>query len=154
MESRIDELMEKYWAGTTSLQEEEEIKVYFKENPSLAPTGLYFRSLKKSAEVESKRRFVSPKKRFTKSRFSVAATIAVGIAVGAIALQESNKQNQFEITDPQEAYEITRKALMQMSSSLNEGQTYSGELKKLNKAEELLKKDSEDEKKTKETVVI
>ena len=153
MGSQIDKLMEKYWAGTTSLQEEEEIKGYFKENPSLAPTGLYFRSLKKSAEVESKKSFTTPKKHLMK-RFSVAATILIGIAVGAVALQDANKQNDFEIDDPQEAYEIVRTALMKMSSSLNEGGAYSGELKKLNKAEELLKKDSKEEKNSEEKTVI
>ena len=141
MESRIEELMAKYWEGSTTLQEEEEIRTYYRENPSLTPTGLFFRSLKKSAEVESKWKFLSPKKRFSKSSFSIAATIAIGIVVGAVALQDANKRNDFEITDPQEAYEITRRALMQMSSSLNEGQIYSGELKKLNKAEEIIKKD-------------
>ena len=153
MGSQIDKLMEKYWAGTTSLQEEEEIKVYFKENPSLAPTGLYFRSLKKSAEVESKKSFSTPKRHLMR-RFSVAATIIIGIAVGAVALQDANRQNDFEIDDPQEAYEIARTVLMKMSSSLNEGKAYSGELKKLYKAKELLKKDIEAEEKSEESTVI
>lgn len=140
MGSQIDQLMEKYWAGTTSLQEEEEIKDFYKNNPSLAPTGLYFRSLKKSAEVESKKSFSNPRKPLFK-RLSVAATIVIGIVVGAVVLQDASKRNDFEIDDPQEAYEIVRSALMKMSSSMNEGAAYSGELKKLNKAEELLKKD-------------
>ena len=153
MGSQIDKLMEKYWAGTTSLKEEEEIKDFYKKNPSLAPTGLYFRSLKKSGEVESKKPFSTPKRHLMK-RFSVAATIIIGIAVGAVALQDANKQNDFEIDDPQEAYEIARTALMKMSSSLNEGKAYSGELIKLNKAEELLKKDSEEKEKSEKTTVI
>ena len=32
MGSQIDKLMEKYWAGTTSLQEEEEIRDFYKKN--------------------------------------------------------------------------------------------------------------------------
>ncbi|MCP4459181.1 MAG: hypothetical protein GY816_14340 [Cytophagales bacterium] len=134
-------MLEKYWAGNTSLQEEEEIKLYFKENPSLTPTGLFFRSLKKSAELESKKPFAHPKKRLNRTRLSVAATIVIGIVVGGIALQDANRQNNFEIEDPQEAYEVARLALMKMSSSLNEGSAYSGELKKLNKAEQKLKKE-------------
>jgi len=152
MGSQIDKLMEKYWAGATSLQEEEEIKEFYKKNPSLAPTGLYFRSLKKSAEVESQKSFSNPRKPLFK-KLSMAATVVIGIAVGGVALQEANKNSDFEIDDPQEAYEIVRTALMKMSSSLNEGKAYSGELKKLNKAEELLKSDSKDEEKSEATTV-
>ncbi len=139
MGSQIDKLMDKYWSGTSTLQEEEELKVYFQQNPSLTPAGLYFRSLKKSAEVESSKPFAHPKRRLKRTWLSVAATILIGITVGAVVWQDASKKNDFEIDDPQEAYEITRKALMLMSSSLNEGQVYASELKKLNKAEQIIK---------------
>lgn len=144
MESPIDKLMEKYWTGTTSLQEEENIKGFYKKNASLDPMGMYFRSLKKSREVESEKPFSTPKN-YLMRKWAVAATILIGIAVGAVALQDANKQNDFEIDDPEEAYEIARTALMKMSFSLNEGSTYSGELKKINKVEELLKENLKEE---------
>lgn len=138
MESRISELLEKYWDGETSLAEEEELKAYFRENPSLTPTGLYFRGVNKTAEVKSSREFTKPGRSFWKSRFSIAATIAIGVTVGALILQDAGKRNDFEIEDPEEAYEIARTVLMKMSSNLNEGQQPATQLKKLNKAEELI----------------
>jgi hypothetical protein len=141
MGSQIDKLLEKYWNGTTTLKEEEELKAFYKKNPSLTPTGLFFRSLDKKSQVKSAKSFSRPKKHFLSGRISVAATILIGMMVGVFALKDANKQNDFEVTDPEEAYEITRTVLMKMSSSLNEGQTYSSELKKLNKAEEIIKKE-------------
>ena len=139
MESRIEELLARYWEGETTLKEEEELKMYFQGNPSLTPTGMYFRSVKKTAEVTSAQKFKKPGKRFSRTNLSIAATITVGILVGAFVFQDSNKKNDFEIEDPEEAYEIARTVLMKMSSNLNEAQTHTTQLKKINKAEELVK---------------
>lgn len=139
MESQIDELIEKYWEGNTSLEEEKQIKAYFKENPSLAPQGLYFRDLEQKSKIRSNQKFANPGKKTLKAWMSVAATISIGVFVGLMVLRDAGQRNDFEIEDPQEAYEITKKALMMMSTSLNEGQVYSTELQKLNKAEEILK---------------
>ncbi len=139
MESRIEELLEKYWNGESTLAEEEALREFYSKNPSLTPTGLFFRTLKKSTEVTSERPFNKPRKQWISTKYSVAATIILGVIVGGIALQDGGKQDEFEIEDPQEAYEIARQALLKMSSSLNQGQTYSVELKKINKAEEIIK---------------
>ena len=141
MESRIETLLEKYWAGETSLGEEEELKVYFKNNPSLAPTGLYFSALSKERKVESKRSFKRPERRFFRKSWSVAASLVVGVTIAALALQDVNSRNDFEVNDPEEAYEIARTVLMKMSTSLNEGKTHSTQLKKINKAEEIIKEE-------------
>lgn len=140
-QARIDELLAKYWNGETSLDEEEELKAHFSKNPSLAPTGLYFRSLNKRAEVKTVKNFQKPGRWFTKSRLSIAATIAIGVTVGAIILQDAGKRNEFEINDPEEAYRIAQTVLMKMSSNLNEAELHTGQLKKLNKAEELIKEE-------------
>ncbi len=141
MESRIEELLSKYWEGETSLTEEAELKEYFKENPSLAPIGLYFRSVQKTAEVTSEKKFKHPGRRFNRTNLSIAATITIGILVGAFVFQDSNKQNDFEIEDPEQAYEIARTVLMKMSSNINEAQIHTTQLKKINKAEELIKEE-------------
>lgn len=139
MESRIEQLLTKYWAGETSVQEEEELKAFYNENPSLTPTGMYFRGLKKEAEVVSPKAFKKSGNRFSRSRFAVAATIAIGIMVGTMILRDTGKKHDFEITDPQQAYEIAQTVLGKMSVSLNEAQTHSTQLKKLSKAEEIIK---------------
>ncbi|MEQ9307125.1 MAG: hypothetical protein RJQ14_24640 [Marinoscillum sp.] len=138
MESRIKELQEKYWAGETSIKEEQELKSYYKANPSLTSEGRYFHSLnimKQAPDVN----FRHPKISTWKSRWSVAAVITVGIIAAALVIQDARKQRDFVVEDPQEAYEITRKALLMVSSGLNEGKAYSQEIKNINKAEELIK---------------
>lgn len=139
MESRIEELLTKYWAGDTSLQEEEELKAYFKANPSLTPTGMYFRGLNKNAEIESPKVFKRPGGWFSGSKIAVAATITIGILVGSMILRDTGKKHDFEVTDPQQAYEIAQVVLGKMSASLNEAQAHSTQLKKLNRAEEIIK---------------
>ncbi|MEQ8470878.1 MAG: hypothetical protein RIC35_06810 [Marinoscillum sp.] len=138
MESRIKELQEKYWAGETSVKEEKELKAYFQSNPSLTPEGQYFQSLNKM-KSEPKVSFRHPKSTSWRSKWSVAAVITAGVIAAALVIQDARKQRDFVVEDPQEAYEITRKALLMVSSGLNEGKNYSQEIKNINKAEELIK---------------
>ena len=139
MESRIKQLLTKYWDGETSLQEEEELKAYFKTNPSLTPTGMYFRGINKSAEEVSPKRFGKPGDWFARSRWSVAVTIAIGILVGTMILRDTGKKKDFEINDPEQAYAIAQTVLAKMSTSLNKGQAPAAQLKKITQAEKLIK---------------
>ena len=138
MESRIKSLLEKYWEGETTLVEEKEIKSYFKENPSLTNDGQYFRSIDVAGQSTYKGSTPGKRKLPSIQWMSVAATITIGLMVAFIALNDSRKEDPFAVTDPKEAYEVTRNALMMISSNLNESNEYSKELKKINKAEELI----------------
>lgn len=139
MESQIEKLMEKYWAGETSVEEERLLKEHFRKNPSLTNEGTYFRALSKKQQLASGKRFAHPAKSRRKAQWSAAAVIVIGIMAALMVFQDAKtQQREFVVEDPQEAYEITRKALLMVSSGLNEGKTYSGELKKINKAEELI----------------
>ena len=141
MESRIEDLITKYWEGESSLQEEAEIKAFFQENPSLTPEGRYFVSLTQKEDQNSGapgRQFVHPGKSKQRTWLSIAASIVLGITVAFFVIQDARRTQQFVIEDPQEAYEITRKALLMVSSGLNEGSTYSRELKKINDAEKIV----------------
>ncbi len=137
MESRIKELLEKYWAGTSNLEEEAEIKRYFKENPSLTSEGKYFRKVGELKDVP-KAKFSHPGKKEQKSRWSVAAAVIAGLIAAALVFQDAKNQREFAVEDPQEAYEITRQALLMVSSGLNEGKSYSKEITKINKAQEIV----------------
>ena len=139
MESRIKELLEKYWAGETSLEEEKIIQEYFKENPSLTEEGQYFRAIAANQKLTYKGEVPGKPKIFRKQWLSVAATVAVGVITAIIALDNSRKDDPFAVTDPQEAYEVTRQALMMISSNLNETRQYPAELSKINKAETIIK---------------
>ncbi|MEP4532307.1 MAG: hypothetical protein ABJ004_04425 [Cyclobacteriaceae bacterium] len=137
MESRIKELQEKYWAGETTLAEEAELKAYFKSNPSLTAQGRYFQAVNTKAKKPGVT-FKHPRRAGWKSRWSVAAAVLVGIMTAAIVIQDSRSGDNFLVEDPKEAYEITRKALMMVSSGLNEGKTYSKEIGHINKAEQII----------------
>lgn len=140
MESPIDELLEKYWAGKTSLLEEQQIRKHFKENPSLTSQGLYFRALE-AARQQPMVKFTHPARKSRQARWSVAATIIIGVLAAVLILEDAKKQREFTVEDPQEAYEITRKALLMVSSGLNQGKVYSQEINHINKAEEMVRTD-------------
>ncbi|MEM8895116.1 MAG: hypothetical protein AAGC88_11100, partial [Bacteroidota bacterium] len=59
--------------------------------------------------------------------------------VGTMILRDTGKKNDFEITDPEQAYAIAQTVLGKMSTSLNKGQAPTTQLKKMSQAEELIK---------------
>lgn len=137
MESRIKDLLEKYWAGESTLQEEAELKAYYREHPSLTSEGKYFRELR-HMQSPAQVKFSHPAKAGRKARWSVAAAVTVGVLAAMLIIEDARQQRQFVVEDPQEAYEITRKALLMVSSGLNEGKSYSKELVNINKAQVLI----------------
>ena len=142
MELPIKKLLEKYWNGETSVLEEQEIKDFFKKNPSLADEGLYFRGLSKQKEVHTGSSFQHPGKSVGKSNWysATAAAVMLGIVVSSFFITQQQKPKQFVIDDPKEAYEITKKALSMVSEGLNQGKTYTSEIEKFNKTQQILNK--------------
>jgi hypothetical protein len=140
MDLRIEKLNEKYWAGETSLAEEKELKAYFKENPSLSKNGQYFAEVKKQQQVKPVHSFSHPGRRKIQTWMSMAAAILILITIGFFVFQNENKQDQFAVQDPQEAFEITKASLMKISEGLNKGKIYSQELNKINEAKEIINK--------------
>ena len=136
MESRIEELRQKYWEGNTSLEEEAELKAYFTQNKTVGVEARYFDSLAKSRNPSQQ--FAHPGKNSRRRWMAVAASITIGVIAVAVFMQPTEPKDPFLVEDPQEAYEITRSAMMMMSTGLNQGAVVTTELKKINKAEEIL----------------
>lgn len=141
MGSQIDNLLERYWNGETTLEEEAMIKSHFRSNPSLSNEGNYFRYLNKKGELKMEEAKTGTKK---KTWISAAATITVGLMTAFLIINSANK-DPFAVEDPEEAYEATRSALMMIGAGLNEGQTHALELTKFNKAKEELQKEAQSE---------
>lgn len=139
MESPIEKLIEKYWSGETTLDEEQQVKQHFKTSPALSKESDFFRFLKKEREVKFDQKIKTPSRR---RWVPAAATVAIGLITALLVIQESSK-DPFAINDPEKALEETRKALMMIGSGLNEGQSYAMELTKINKAKEELEEQSE-----------
>ena len=142
MESQIKKLLEKYWAGKTSVSEEREIKEYFKNNPSLANEGPYFAGLGKQKETKAANSFQHPGRKLDRSNWysAIAAAVMLGIVVSSFFITQNQQPKQFVIDDPKEAYEVTRQALMMVSAGLNEGKTYTLTIEKFNKTQQIIKK--------------
>lgn len=142
MESQIKKLLEKYWAGGTSVSEEREIKDFFRKNPPVVDEGLYFKGLGKQKEVLAAKAFQHPGKRVGTNNWysAVAAAVMLGIVVSSFFITQKQTQNQFVVTDPKEAYEITKKALSMVSEGINQGKTYTSEIEKFNKTQQILNK--------------
>lgn len=142
MGSRIEPLMEKYWNGETSSEEEQMIKDHFKNHPGLSMEARYFRHL--SSRKQETFKGTQKKKNPRLAWFSAAATITVGIITAALVINDI-KKDPFAIEDPVKALEATRKALLFIGSEINEGQSHTMELTKFNKAKEELENPEEKE---------
>lgn len=138
MGSQIDKLLEKYWNGETSLEEEKVIKSHFKSNPALNNEGHYFRYLaKQQAQKYEGSKAMSTRKAW----LSAAATITIGVITAALVFNDA-KKDPFAIDDPEKAFQATKEALMMIGAELNQGQSHTLELTKINKAKEELQEES------------
>jgi hypothetical protein len=138
MDLRIEKLREKYWAGETTQEEEQELKAYFQQYPYLQPDDTYFRFLRRKQNQEPVYPFSHPGRKVKPYWWSVAAAVLVLFLVGLFSLQNDGKPD-YAVQDPDEAFEITKASLMMISEGLNKGKTYSSELNKINKAKTIVK---------------
>lgn len=141
MESRIEELKQKYWDGNTTLQEEAELKAYFAQNKTLGTESRYFDALSKAGRMEAPVAFKHPGRKPKRVWMAVAASVMIASATVALLVKQPKQEDPFLVEDPEEAFEITRNAMMMMSVGLNQGSVATEELNKINKAEEILTTD-------------
>lgn len=142
----INHLLEKYWEGETSLQEEETIKQYF-NNGNVAPELEQFQSLfqyfkeeqdvmisddfekRLLNQIENETKVVPAKVRKLSWMTSIRTIAAVGIILmGAVfVFQNINKPverdvwAQYEVEDEQAAIEATKAALALLSGKMKKG---------------------------------
>ncbi len=142
MGSRINEFLEKYWNGETSLEEEKLIKAHFSANPALTNEGHYFRYLSKQNQVKMEEPKSSAKAKRT--WLSAAATITIGLITAVLVFNDARK-DPFAEEDPEKALQATREALLMIGAGLNEGQVHAMKLTKFNKAKEELQSEAEEQ---------
>ncbi len=162
MENSINKLIEKYFEGESSLQEEAQIRTYFQEEEvsddlkAYAPLFEYFEEEKQSflsdnfeeklfQKIENQGKVVQM--RSTRMIFLRVAA-AVMILIGAFfTLQNLNDTTtstvseidweKYEPETSEEAYEVTREALQLLASKLSKGSkkasTQVSKVKKTNK---------------------
>lgn len=132
----VNQILEKYWEGETSLEEERLLKEYFLSN-EVAEEHKEFRDLFVFFDQESSVKFpVSGRKEKTVVRplrlrvMGAAAAILIFIMAGFLVYDQYGndfrssevKWSNYEVENPEEAREIAIEALAFLSSKLNKGE--------------------------------
>ncbi|CDF78809.1 conserved hypothetical protein [Formosa agariphila KMM 3901] len=137
--NNIEELLEKYENGETTLQEEAQLKAYFSQEhiaPHLElyrPLFAYFKANK--TETYTKEIPLKSKKTPIYSWLSVAAIaiLMLGFYFNSTQIITSNEDDLGTIQDPELAYNEVVKSLELISKSLNKGASTVSYLKSYNK---------------------
>ncbi|WP_395066331.1 hypothetical protein [Flavobacterium sp.] len=127
---RVEELLEKYFEGETSIAEENELKVYFSSLDVAQHLKQYqtiFGYFSQAKEQQFTQEIpVQTKKRNIVMWISIAASVVVMLGVGTFMFTKYNEQttNLSEYgtyEDPEKALEETQRALALVSKHLNTG---------------------------------
>jgi hypothetical protein len=162
----MDELIRKYWKGTSEAEEEQILKKHFCETDNGQIDDAFFSYLNDKRkdkltdpdfdkEILQLIKGKNDVKRswFQKINWKIAAAIILLLSLAAIYFNRQWKikgsvvsSDQIVIIDtyedPQIAYEETKKALLLISSNLNKGKAYTTEFAKFNQSQENLKKNN------------
>ncbi len=154
--SKAEQLLEKYWMCETSLEEEQQLREFFlsKDAPeSLKATAAMFRFFDAEKNKSVNENFEPTVTKQLRRRqggkivsmvsFANIARIAAGIMVVVAAAyfikQEIRKSYPQELqdtyTDPEMAFEETKKALMMISNSFGKAKHEAEKMKVFNEAE-------------------
>jgi hypothetical protein len=160
--NRIEELLSKYWNCETSLEEEQQLREYFKGGDipeqwkETAALFRYFEENKKKTlndvtfDVAVMQNVEPQKKGKLVKLFYNSMRIAAGLAVLVMAVwfvrKEVRETTPQEVVDtyddPQLAFEETKKALLMISKSFGTAESQAKKLNMFNEAqEEIQKKD-------------
>jgi len=163
---KLDELLNKYWNCETSLEEEQQLREYFKGSqvPSqlneTAAVFRYFEEVKKKslddqAFEEAVLKKVSPQKngkvvRLVYNSMRIAAGIAVLLVAIFFVRKELKPDQPQAVVDtydnPKLAFEETKKALMMISKSFGQAEQQAKKINMFNEAQEEIQKNKEPKK--------
>lgn len=139
MDSRIKTLQEKYWRAETTPKEEKLLKELVSADHDQSAEINYFKSLTDQKQLVSEYAFQHPKRRIRGLWYTIAASFLIGLMVVGGLMQRQPSQSNYNMNDPETALEITRQALMMVSTGLNEGKNYSAtQLQQINKPKNIL----------------
>ncbi len=122
---KANELLEKYWAAETSIEEENELKKYHQEGLLQGlPEGDLFdyfqveRSIKSTREIGPIQK--TPKMFGWRSIMSIAASVLI---VASLFINNMNNSPSHKvIDDPEKALEVTMTALSFLNGSIDRGE--------------------------------
>jgi hypothetical protein len=164
---KIEELLNKYWNCETSLEEEQQLRTYFRENEipaqfhEAASLFRYFEASKKKSiddggfDTTVISRVNKPAKGKVMKLVYNTMRIAAGIGVLALAIWFVHKEvstptdNHAVVDtydDPKMAFEETKKALMMISKSFGQAEQQAQKIKIFNDAQEEIQRDQKKKK--------
>jgi len=133
--ARIEQLLETYFEGDTTLQEEATLRAYF-SSAEVAPHLQQYQSLFASfakAQAESfTREIVLPKENKIASRWWVGVAASLLVAVGVFGFFNQEPSLTTEEKEALAAFEQTREAFKMISQNFNEGAEELAYLQKFN----------------------
>ena len=140
----INKLMEKYWEGETTLDEEKLIKEHFASGKSSDNTlQTLFNFFKEEKGITYKKEIKLPDKKVFNINFSREIALAASIVLllglafiirGYVYNPTHNQLAKYEVKDPDKAREITNNALAFLAKNFNKGEkTLSKNIKNINK---------------------
>ncbi len=158
--NKLNELLEKYWACESSLEEEQQLHEYFRTNAvpeHLTETAAlfhYFDENKKKSvggdafDEEVLKKVSAPKQskviRLVYNSMRIAAGLAVVVAATYFIRTEIRKTTPQAMVDtyddPKLAFEETKKALLMISKSFGRAETETKKIDLFNKATDEVKK--------------
>jgi hypothetical protein len=166
--NKIDELLNKYWNCETSLEEEQQLREYFRGDQipeqwkETAPLFRYFDAHKKKtlndgafdASVMAKIKSPSKNQGKVVKIFYNTLRIAAGVSVLVVAtflvrneIRKSTPQEMVDTyDDPKLALEETKKALMMISKSFGTAEEKAKKINMFNEAQQQIQKNDEKSK--------
>ena len=139
MDSQTKLLLEKYWRAETSTAEEKLLKKQWGATQDRSAEANYFKAIEQRKQQISEIRFQHPGKRIYSWYITIAASLVIGLLVGTGLWQRQQSSSEYNINDPEMALELTRNALLMVSSGLNEGKDLSTyQLNQINKPKEII----------------
>lgn len=120
----IKELLQKYFEGETSIQEEKKLKSYFTSKnitPELMQYQYMFGYFSEEQQTETQKEFVLKQKNTKKWLWMVASVLIVSGIGLTLLKQPKNSENLGTFDNPEIAFEETQKALQLVAENLNRG---------------------------------
>jgi hypothetical protein len=123
----VEQLIEKYFQGETTIAEEKQLKAYFSSN-DVAPNLVKYQALFGYFETQKGTQFeqklpLQPRKQSTVKWMSIAASFVLlfGLATFYFISFEPKHEDLGTYDNPEEAFAATQKALLMVSEQVNIG---------------------------------
>jgi len=122
--AKIESLLDAYFEGETSLEQETKLKEYFTSSnvaPHLAVYQNLFVGLKNAKEEVSEREIVLPEVKNSSNRWWLSIAASIVIVLGVVGLQFSGNQLTQEEQIALAEFNKTKETLLLLSKSFNKG---------------------------------